>query len=149
MRGIATGDVFRRLVTRTIAQQFAERFVEVTRPYQFALATRAGTDCAALLLRSAAELDPDGVLVSLDGIGACDHVSRSAIFAVLLRDEALAPLVPFVRQWYGGQSTYLWHDAEGNQHDVQQGEGVEQGDALALRCLRSAYTGPCRMPRRV
>ena len=33
VRGIATGDVFRRLVTRTIAQQFADQLVTATAPY--------------------------------------------------------------------------------------------------------------------
>ena len=36
---------------------------------------------------------------------------------------------PFVRQFYGTPSTYLWQDDEGAVHDVQQGEGGEQGDA--------------------
>ena len=131
VRGIATGDVFRRLVTRTIAQQYAAELVRATAPYQFALSTRAGTDCAATLLRTSAEIDPHGVVISLDGIGAYDHVSRAAIFEALLAAPALAPLVPFVRMWYGQQSNYLWYDSEGMQHDVTQGEGVEQGDALA------------------
>eukprot|EP00959_Pyramimonas_sp_CCMP1952_P154945 3241691-Pyramimonas_sp.AAC.1 len=49
-RGIATGDVFRQLVTRALAQQFAEQLAGATTPFQFALAARAGTDCAAMLL---------------------------------------------------------------------------------------------------
>ena len=84
-----------------------------------------------MLPRSVAELDAQGVVLSLDGIGAYDHVSRAAIFDALLRRPELAPLVPFVRLWYGAQSTYLWYDHEGVQHDIVQGEGVEQGDALA------------------
>ena len=41
VRGIATGDVFRRLVSKALAQQFAGVFNEATAPFQFALQTRA------------------------------------------------------------------------------------------------------------
>ena len=39
VRGIATGDVFRRLVSRALAAGWAGAFDEATRPYQFALST--------------------------------------------------------------------------------------------------------------
>jgi len=113
----------RRLVTHTMAQQFASQLADATAPFQFALSTRAGTDCAALLLRSMLDQDPETVVVSIDGIGAYDHVSRAAIFEQLLAHESLRDLVPFVRMWYGQRSTYL--------RQIFQGEGVEQGDALA------------------
>ncbi len=113
VRGIATGDVMRRLVTRTLAQQFASQLAEATAPFQFALSTRAGTDCAALLLRSILDLDPEAVVVSIEGIGAYDHVSRAAIFEQLLAHDHLRDLVPFVRMWYGQQSTHLWQDEAG------------------------------------
>ena len=67
VRGIATGDVFRRLVSRVLARAFANVFDEATRPHQFALRTRAGTDSLAAMLRAATELDPDATIVSLDG----------------------------------------------------------------------------------
>eukprot|EP00973_Karenia_brevis_P080675 11192736-Karenia_brevis.AAC.1 len=73
VRGIATGDVFRRLVTRALAQQYANVFADATSPYQFALSTRAGTDCAAMLLRAMTDQSEDTVIVSIDGIGAYDH----------------------------------------------------------------------------
>jgi len=84
-----------------------------------------------MLLRSALDQDPDAVVVSIDGIGAYDHVSRAAVFEKLLSSPALHGLVPFVRMWYARQSTYLWQDDAGNVRHVPQGEGVEQGDALA------------------
>ena len=34
-------------------------------------------------------------------------------------------------QFYGGTSTYFWWDSDGTRHTVLQGEGCEQGDALA------------------
>ena len=49
-----------------------------------------------------------------------------------LRDtEGANALVPFVLQFYGQQSQYLWTDDEGNVHDIPQGEGCEQGDPLS------------------
>ena len=39
-------------------------------------------------------------------------------------------MLPFVRQFCGTPSTYLWQDDDGTVHDLQQGEGGEQGDAL-------------------
>ena len=129
VRGIATGDTLRRLVSRTLARQFADVFDRATRPYQFALQARAGTDCLAAMLRAATELDADATVVSLDGRCAYDTVSRAAFLSKLR--EVAPSLVPYVRAWYGGISTYVWWDADGQRHDVLQGEGCEQGDALA------------------
>ena len=106
IRGIATGDVLRRLVTRALAQQHAELFAEHTSPYQFALSTRAGTDCAAMLLKTALDLDEEAVVMSIDGIGAYDHVSRASIFQKLLATPALRHLTPFVRMWYGPKVSF-------------------------------------------
>ena len=45
VRGIATGATFRRLVGRTLAKQFAPAIEDACSPHQYALSTRAGTDC--------------------------------------------------------------------------------------------------------
>ena len=83
MRCIATGYVFRRLVLRALAPAYAGVFDEATRPYQFALSTRAGTDSLAAMLRAATELDPEATVVSLDGRSAYDSVSRAAMLGKL------------------------------------------------------------------
>ena len=45
VRGIATGDTFRRLVARTLAKAWGATFDQATpRPFQYALQSRAGTD---------------------------------------------------------------------------------------------------------
>ena len=116
-------------VFRALARQYADTFDRATRLFQFALQARAGTDCLAAMLRAASELDADATIVSLDGRSAYDTVSRAA-FLKKLREVAPA-LVPYVRAWYGGTSTYLWWDAEGRRHEISQGDGCEQGDALA------------------
>ena len=38
--------------------------------------------------------------------------------------------VPFVRQFCGTPSRYLWKDDEGVTHNIDQGEGGEQGDPM-------------------
>ena len=131
VRGIATGDTFRRLVARTLAQQFASRLNESCEPFQFALSTRAGTDAVVHLIRAMVDADADATVVSIDGIGAYDHVHRAAIFRALADNPSLRALLPFVRLWYGRTSHYAWRDQDGTQHVIEQGEGVEQGDALS------------------
>ena len=129
VRGIATGDVFRRLVSRALAKAFSGELDEATRPFQFALQTRAGTDSLAAMLRAAVELDPRATVVSLDGRSAYDTISRATILAKLR--NTVPSLLPFTRAMYARTSTYLWWDDEGRVHDIAQAEGVEQGDPLA------------------
>ena len=38
--------------------------------------------------------------------------------------------MPFVLQFYGSASSYLWEDEEGVVHRFVQAEGGEQGDPL-------------------
>ena len=85
----------------------------------------------AVLLRAETDKDPNRVLVALDGVGAYDHCKRKAMLQKLKDTPSVNALLPFVRQFYGQQSRYLWTDAKGRVHDVVQGEGCEQGDALS------------------
>ena len=50
-RGIATGSSFRRLVAKTLARQFGKAVEATCSPFQFALSTRAGTDCVGHAVR--------------------------------------------------------------------------------------------------
>ena len=106
VRGIVTGATFRRVVARAMAMQFSKRFEEAAAPYQFALSTRAGADAVAHALRALSEQNPDVVILSLDGIGAYDHVKRAAMLRKL-GTEALHSLLPYVRMTYARQSCYL------------------------------------------
>ena len=67
---------------------------------------------------------PAATVVSLD-----DSVSRAAFLDKLA--EVTPSLVPFVRAFYTRQSVYLWWDGAGACHRILQGDGCEQGDALA------------------
>ena len=130
VRGIVTGDLLRRLVARTLAQMFGPEIEAACQPFQYALSTRAGTDCVGLLLRSSVELDPDKVILSLDGIGAYDHIQRAAMLEKLASLPNASAMLPFVRMFYSSPSRYLWRDACGQERIVTQAEGGEQGDPL-------------------
>ena len=130
VRGIVVGDIVRRLVGRTMAQQFSKRVEVATSPFQYALSTRAGAECVTHVLQTLTDLDERATILSVDGIGAYDLISRHAMLSGLRDMEDGAELLPFVSSLYGRPSTYLWEDELGVVHDIQQGEGGEQGDAL-------------------
>jgi hypothetical protein len=129
-RGIITGDAIRRHVARTLAQTYADELMEACAPFQYALSTRAGTDCVSHALRSATDNDEGLTVVSIDGIGAFDHIRRQAMLEQLATLEHASAMLPFVRLSYGQASTYLWQDDAGVSHVIRQGEGGEQGDPL-------------------
>ena len=78
VRGIVVGDVVRRLVARTVAQQLGPSVEAATAPCQHALSTRAGSECIAHVIQGLTELNPEAVL-SIDGISAYDQISRAAM----------------------------------------------------------------------
>ena len=98
---------------------------------------RSGTDSAVHFLQYSSGQYPDKVILSIDGIGAFDHISRARMFEQLLAQPKLHELIPFVRLWYATASEFRWMDDQGRSHNIVQGDGGEQGDALmpALFCL--------------
>ena len=60
-----------------------------------------------------------------------------AIFNKLLECEELRPLLPLVSALYGSKSRFAWRDDDGNEHEIEQTEGGEQGRPLmpALHAL--------------
>ena len=130
VRGIVVGDVFRRIVARTIAQQIGDQVEKATAPYQFALKTRAGCECVSHTLRTLAEMDEATTILSVDGVGAFDLISRSAMMQGLVDMPDGVNFLPFVRMFYGTPSKFLWEDELGVVNHIPQGEGGEQGDPL-------------------
>ena len=124
------GETLRRLTAKTLAKQYAKELEAACAPHQYALSTRAGTECVAHAVRAATELDTQLTVVSVDGIGAYDLMRRRAMLTKLHSLPRASALLPFVRMSYGSPSTYLWVDNEGRTHEVHQGEGGEQGDPL-------------------
>ena len=112
-RGIATGHAFRRLVARTLARQYMPQVEAACAPFQFALSTRAGTDCVGHVVRLATDLDPRTTVLSIDGIGAYDHVLREAMLSGLNAVPGARAILPFVRLAYESTSRYAWEDANG------------------------------------
>jgi hypothetical protein len=121
VRGIATGTSFRRLVARTLARQFGGEIEEACSPYQFALSTRAGTDCVGHVLRVIAEGRPSATVASVDGIGAYDYVSREAMLSKLASLPNAGKMLPFLRLSYGKLSAYDWTGDDGVVRQVVQG----------------------------
>ena len=122
--GIVVGDIVRRLVSRTMAQQLSKVVERCTAPYKYAMSSKAGTECIAHALQTLTE----STVVSTDGVGAYDTISRKAMLEALARMPGGAAALPFVRFFHGQPSQYLWEDAEGIVHTVAQGEEGEQGD---------------------
>ena len=95
VRGIATGSSLRRLVARILARQFMGAFEKECAPFQCALSTRAGTDCVGHLLRASTDRDPTSTVLSVDGIGAYDHVLRSAMLGETVADASSSSHLTF------------------------------------------------------
>ena len=95
VRALVVGDVLRRLVGRTLAQQYASELQAACMPFQYGLSTRAGTEALVRLLRVATEMDPRATVLSIDAVGEFDHVSRHAMLAGLMHRPSLQPLLPF------------------------------------------------------
>ena len=108
VRGIVVGDVFRRLTARTMAQQFSKFAEGATHPFQYALSTRAGTECVTHIVQALTSEDSETTILSVDGIGAYDLISRNAIFQGVRDMVDGDKMIPFIRQFYGSPSTFLW-----------------------------------------
>ena len=106
IRGIATGCTLRRIVARVLAKQFMKAFEEECAPFQYALSTRAGTDCVGHMLRAATDVNTSLTILSVDGIGAYDHILRSAMLVRFHTMPEAQSLLPFVRTSYGQPSIY-------------------------------------------
>ena len=81
-------------------------------PHQCGLSTRTGTEAVSRLLRAAAEACPRAIILSVDAVGAFDHVARGAMLGALHARRELHPLLPFARQFspprastHGGMTT--------------------------------------------
>ena len=106
IRGIATGCALRRLVARILARQYMKEFESECARFQYALSTRAGTDCVGHLLRAATDADPQATILSVDGVGGYDHVLRSTMLERLMHMPTAKAMLPFVRLSNGTPSRY-------------------------------------------
>ena len=79
VRGITVGDILRRLVSRTVAQQYSKRVEIATALFQHALSTRVGCECIAHVIQTLIGIDEEATVVSIDGVGAFDSISRNGM----------------------------------------------------------------------
>eukprot|EP00973_Karenia_brevis_P029510 4071921-Karenia_brevis.AAC.1 len=84
VRGVASGDACRRLVSKSLSKQFQDVLRSEVAPYNFGLSDWRGMDSAAHFLQYLSDESPNRVILSINGIGAFDHVSRAQIFQQLL-----------------------------------------------------------------
>ena len=82
------------------------------------------------VLQALTDNDETATILSVDGIGVFDLISRKSMMRGLLEVEGGGKVLPFARQFYGSPSTHLWEDEERAVHFIPQGEGGEQGDPL-------------------
>ena len=106
------------------------KFEDATKPFQYALSSRAGCESIAHVVQVMTDRDPNCAVLSIDGVGAFDLVSRRAVMTAVRSMDQGEKFIPFLLQFYGHPSTHLWEDEEGTVHEIQQGEGGEQGDPL-------------------
>ena len=116
-------------MARSVAKQIAKKVEQATSPFQYALSAKAGNECVAHVLQTLTD-DPNATVVSIDGVGAYDLISRNSMLRGLRRMEDGDQVLSFVRCFYGSPSTYLWEDELGTTEDIAQGEGGEPGDPL-------------------
>ena len=88
-----------------LAKQFASEFEAECALFQYALSTRAGTDCVGHMLRAATDLDPDATILSVDGIGAFDHVARAAMLGLVESSRSYASAMRARPHTVGGMTT--------------------------------------------
>ena len=107
------------------------------------LSTKAECECVAHMLQSLTDLNPEVTVTSIDGVGAYDLISRSAMLEGLLRMEGGDQIFPFVRMFYSNPSTCLWEDELG-----MGGRGARRSPhAHALRS--GPASGPSPSPSKV
>ena len=85
VREIATGCTVRRLVARTLAKQFMKVFEAECAPFQYALSTRAGTDCVGHLLRVLRSAMLGRLASRTFVVAICADVIRSTVVLPVVR----------------------------------------------------------------
>ena len=95
VRGIATGLAFRRLVEILARQLWKLHVLHVSSPRQPEQARIMGH-----VIRALTDANPSLTVTFIDGVGANDHVYRSAMLSKLFEVPKLRGLLPFARFAY-------------------------------------------------
>ena len=94
VRGIVVGEILRLLVARTTAQSLGDAFKTATAPHQDALSTRSGCESISHILQGLTDLDPEATVISVDGVGAFDLMSRASMLSAM-RNAPVRRCSPF------------------------------------------------------
>ena len=86
--------------------------------------TKSGCETVAHMLQVLTELDPHSTVVSVDGIGAYDHISRNAMMRGLRHVVEGDRILPFALAFYGKPSTYIWEDDVGDVHQIPHADAL-------------------------
>ena len=141
VRGIATGTSFRRLVAKTLARQFGAAVEATCAPFQFALSPRAGVDCVGHAGRVATDQNTEATVLSIDGVGAYDHVLRSLMMSKLRDTPSLQGLLPVVRAVYSRPSCYKWRDSSGTR-ELSEHAGIQLNEGKTRVWNRAGVRPP-------
>ena len=90
-------------------------FISLCRPVQ-------GTDCVGHVVRAMTDFTSRTTVLSIDGVGAHDHVFRSSKLSKLHEGESFRSLLP-VRSVCSQPSTHHWQDEGGARRVIRQCEG--------------------------
>ena len=123
VRGTVVGDILRRLVARTTAQQVSTEAEAATALFQKAPSTRAGCECVAYFTEALTDFNPEATVVSIDATGAHDTISRNAVLEGLLKVENGDQELPFMRNFYGRRLTWVRREEMGTVHEIFHEEG--------------------------
>ena len=85
---------------KTLARQFREEVEEACAPFLFAYSTRAGTGCVGHAIRALTDADVAATVLSIDGVGAYDHIHRNAMLSKLHEVTLLQALLLLVLSAY-------------------------------------------------
>ena len=143
IHGLVIGDVFRRLVARSLAQLYATQIQAACRPWQFALPTRVGTEAVIKTLATSTELDHRQTILYVDGgWGVRPHLPHQHV--ARLASSPPCKLMLAVRQ------IVLWHPIalcvarcrrQPPHHRTNRGWRTGRSTHAALYCLHFRIFG--------
>ena len=127
VRAIAVGEVFRRLVARSICLQEKATMADILSPMQYGVAVPGGLDQIVHQIQAGLEAHDDWGLFKCDLQNAFNSVSREAFF----RETSchLPSIMPFTRLLYGQPSPLIYKGSD-TSSEILSCEGVHQGDPL-------------------
>ena len=132
-------------MARTLAKQFASVFEDECATFQYALSTRAGTDCVGHMFRAVTDANHRATTLCVDGIGANGPVLRASMLGRLATMPGGVPgMLPFVRLSCASPSTYSWWDDERQKRTIVQARRYLGGVARRMHDILSDNSGICQ-----